>query len=407
MKKSCKFLIICIICLSLFSIEAQAQWVQINTPEDDHVVCFAIKDTVVFAGTSVSGIYSSTDNGDSWSEMNTGLTNKSVHAITIDGSNLYAGTSGGVFLSTDNGASWEATNTGLTELYIWAFAVGDTNLFTGTMSGVFRLKNDGTRWTDVTSELTSTIIRALAIRDTYIFAGAYDRGVFRSTDNGDTWIEAREGMYSGYVRTLAIKDTILFAGSWGGVFVSTDNASNWTDANDGLTQYDIRAFAISDTILFAGSYAGGVFYSTNHGTNWIEVNSGLTNKYVESLAVNETHIFASTLDNILWRRLLSETTTSLHGLPECNLPIGFSLEQNYPNPFNPSTTLKFTLPKQESIKITIHNTLGEELETLLNKKMPAGSHEIEFNAQNISSGIYFYHIQAGEFQDVKKMILLK
>lgn len=89
------------------------------------------------------------------------------------------------------------------------------------------------------------------------------------------------------------------------------------------------------------------------------------------------------------------------------LPDEFVVYQNFPNPFNPSTKIKFFLPKSEMVKIEVCNTIGQKTETLLNKPMPAGYHEIEFNGQNLSSGIYHYRIQAGEWQDVKKMILLK
>jgi predicted esterase/predicted GH43/DUF377 family glycosyl hydrolase len=90
-----------------------------------------------------------------------------------------------------------------------------------------------------------------------------------------------------------------------------------------------------------------------------------------------------------------------------NIPIEFVLEQNYPNPFNPSTKIKFALPKADKVKIELYNTLGQNVKTLLNKAMKAGHHEVVFNAQNLSSGVYFYRIEAGEFQDVKKMILLR
>jgi hypothetical protein len=85
----------------------------------------------------------------------------------------------------------------------------------------------------------------------------------------------------------------------------------------------------------------------------------------------------------------------------------FQLQQNHPNPFNPLTSIKFTLPKPEKVKIEVYNTLGQKVEILLNHHMKAGNHEVEFKAQNLASGIYFYRIEAGEYQDVKKMILLK
>ncbi|MHA2276346.1 MAG: T9SS type A sorting domain-containing protein, partial [Candidatus Kariarchaeaceae archaeon] len=85
----------------------------------------------------------------------------------------------------------------------------------------------------------------------------------------------------------------------------------------------------------------------------------------------------------------------------------FALYQNYPNPFNPATKIKFSLPKQEKVKIEIFNALGQKIITLVNKTYRAGQHEIDFNGKYISSGVYFYRIEAGNFHDVKKMTILK
>jgi len=95
-------------------------------------------------------------------------------------------------------------------------------------------------------------------------------------------------------------------------------------------------------------------------------------------------------------------------IPEQNINANiFRLSQNYPNPFNPSTTIEYDLPNSSDVKIEVYNIAGQKVQTLLNTKMSAGSHRVEFNAQNLSSGIYYYRIEAGEFQDVKKMILLR
>jgi predicted GH43/DUF377 family glycosyl hydrolase len=88
-------------------------------------------------------------------------------------------------------------------------------------------------------------------------------------------------------------------------------------------------------------------------------------------------------------------------------PEEYSLAQNYPNPFNPSTKIEFTLPKSGFVKLEIFNTIGQRLKLLLNKHLPAGNHEIEFNAEDLASGIYLYRIESGEWKEVKKMILLK
>ncbi len=92
---------------------------------------------------------------------------------------------------------------------------------------------------------------------------------------------------------------------------------------------------------------------------------------------------------------------------QANLPGKLRLWQNHPNPFNPSTKIKFTLPKSENVKIEVYNIMGQKIVTLLDKLVSAGYHEVEFNGQNLFSGIYWYRIEAGNFQDVKKMILLK
>ncbi|MCZ6702270.1 MAG: T9SS type A sorting domain-containing protein [Ignavibacteria bacterium] len=85
----------------------------------------------------------------------------------------------------------------------------------------------------------------------------------------------------------------------------------------------------------------------------------------------------------------------------------YVLEQNYPNPFNPSTTIKFGLPEKSNVVITVYNSLGAEVSTLVNEVREAGSYEINFNANNFSSGIYYYKIASGNFVETKKMILLK
>ncbi len=88
-------------------------------------------------------------------------------------------------------------------------------------------------------------------------------------------------------------------------------------------------------------------------------------------------------------------------------PLTYSLGQNYPNPFNPQTVITFTLPKPEYVKISVYNTLGQRILILLDKPMQTGRHQIEFTAPNLASGIYFYRIEAGEFRDVKRMVLMK
>jgi hypothetical protein len=89
------------------------------------------------------------------------------------------------------------------------------------------------------------------------------------------------------------------------------------------------------------------------------------------------------------------------------LPLTWSLSQNYPNPFNPTTTIKYQIPKASFVSLKIYDINGREVEELINEQQNTGHYEVQFNAGNLSSGVYFYRLQAGSFMETKKLILLK
>jgi hypothetical protein len=250
------------------------------------------------------------------------------------------------------------------------------------------------------------------VNGTNLFAGTED-GVYLSTNYGVNWTAVNNGLTSLYVRALIINETKLFAGTvGGGVFLSTDDGANWNPVNTGLTNLDILSFTVSGDNLFAGTWQGGVFLSTNNGDNWVTVNEGLmesmmdASSVVQSLAIIDSDLYAGTRGDGVWRRPLSEMITAVKGVSK-ELPVMFSLEHNYPNPFNSSTLIEFSLLKTEKVKIEIFNALGQKVKVLINKTMPAGFHEVELNVIDLPSGLYVYKIEAGLFQDVKKMLFLK
>ncbi len=93
--------------------------------------------------------------------------------------------------------------------------------------------------------------------------------------------------------------------------------------------------------------------------------------------------------------------------PINSMPKKYELEQNYPNPFNPTTTINYSVPKSSTVTIKIYDILGKEVETLVNEQKTAGNYKIEFNADKLASGIYFYQMRAGNFISTKKLVLLK
>jgi enterochelin esterase family protein len=157
-----------------------------------------------------------------------------------------------------------------------------------------------------------------------------------------------------------------------------------------------------DWYLDWGTYEPGIM------TNARLFKDGLTNKGYD-LVWNEWHeghswgSWRAHLDNAL--EYFFPKTVGVAG--EDKIPTSFSLAQNYPNPFNPGTTIEYSLPQAENVKLIIYNLLGEQVDVLVNDYQMAGKYKLAFSANNLPSGIYFYNIVAGNFVESKKMMLIK
>ena len=88
-------------------------------------------------------------------------------------------------------------------------------------------------------------------------------------------------------------------------------------------------------------------------------------------------------------------------------PVSYSLKQNFPNPFNPETKIEFEIPQKDFVQLIIYDVLGREVAMLMNKELKAGSYNVVWNAEKNGSGVYFYKIKAGDFTDIKRMLLVK
>lgn len=134
--------------------------------------------------------------------------------------------------------------------------------------------------------------------------------------------------------------------------------------------------------------------------NWVSANSGF---YFFSMSYNiPEQFFYHNGFNI---NISYEQVTDVEN--EINPEFSFNLEQNYPNPFNPNTTIKFSIPNNGFVNLKVFDILGREVATLLNNELNAGLHSVNFNAQNLSSGTYFYVLKYNNYSIVKKMLLLK
>ncbi|MGB5848943.1 MAG: T9SS type A sorting domain-containing protein, partial [Ignavibacteriaceae bacterium] len=109
-------------------------------------------------------------------------------------------------------------------------------------------------------------------------------------------------------------------------------------------------------------------------------------------------------------KMMNGILTSIESLSEDNQdtnPSDFDLSQNYPNPFNPATTITYRVPVEANVTLDVFNTVGEQVAKLVNEGKPAGSYEVQFDGTSLSSGVYFYRLQAGNYMETKKMIFLK
>lgn len=108
-----------------------------------------------------------------------------------------------------------------------------------------------------------------------------------------------------------------------------------------------------------------------------------------------------------WYVYNQSTITAVETEEDATIPSVFKLDQNYPNPFNPSTVIKFGVPERSNVLLKIYDILGEEVATLVKEEMDAGWYSIDFNASGYSTGVYIYRMQAGNYINTKKMILVK
>jgi hypothetical protein len=390
---------------------AKSQWVGTNGLPGG-AVAMAMKGTSLFAGTSTAGVFVSTDNSASWTQ--TGLANKDVRSLVASGVNLFAGTfSGGVYLSTDDGTHWTALSPAWT-ISVNALAVCGANLFAGSPGGVVLSTDGGSSWIPVNAGLTTLNVLSMVATDTRLFAGT-DSGMFVSTNNGAKWTAVGGGLPQASFLKIVISGTNVFAASSDSVYLSTNNGASWLQVSSGLVHGVISSLVTYGANLFVGSQSWsirgssgpgrGVAVTTDEGMSWTTVNDGLSDTSVTSLVVSGAYIVAGTGSGD-WRRPLIQMITSAP-TSSVTMPGVFSLDQNYPNPFNPSTTIRYELPHKTAVQLSVFNTLGQQVAQLVNGELEAGDHEVKFDASGLSSGVYFYRLQAGNFVEIHKLLLMK
>ena len=395
--------------------DAWAQWVLTSFRGSD---AFAVSGSNLFAGLPPGyGVFLSTDNGDSWTEIDSNFQGSPIAAC---GTNLFAsGEYGGVFLTTNNGYSWSAVNSGLPHDWddtgysgVNSFAVIGSNIFAGTYgTGVWLSTNNGISWGAINNGLTDTNVIAFVVSGSNLFAEANSSGfggssIYLTTDSGKTWKSVNSGLpeYASVASFAAFGSNLFASPPRNGVYLSTDSGTSWRTVNSGLPDHTtVNCFAVIGTDVFAGTDSNGVYLTTDSGTSWHSVNIGLTDSIVWALMVSGQYLVAGIYSNGVWRRPLSQMIPSSSSVTQT--PLTSSQIQSYPNPFSQSTTVTFSSQSSGYAEVTVVNLLGAQVAQLFSGELGAGEHSFMWDATGMSPGMYECVVRMnGQMQQVSMVV---
>jgi photosystem II stability/assembly factor-like uncharacterized protein len=436
-----------------------SNWIPANEgmgPKDVRALTLTDSSTLI-AGSHYVGMYRSTDMGDSWNKSVTGFpAGSSILSLLATGSSVFAGTRDGVYRTDDIGDNWTkliGANDTINYCDVWAMCEFDGAIYASMQlyfdASIYKSTDKGSNWIrcgEAGLPANLSFIKGLVASGNNLVAGT-DEGIYYSVDGGNSWNPTN--LLGINIPSIASSGDYVYAAvpSGSGVYKSSNNGVTWTLSL--LSTVDYVEVAAMDNYAFAGAFFGSTRYSSNYGSTWFAgsgmpsdasvfvlgpvadgmilagtdlaptwiyasfdngafyepYSEGLAGRAsVEAFAVSDTFMYAGTDDHGVWRRLRPGI---VNVSTEQELPVSFNLGQNYPNPFNPTTTIRFTIPSDGFVRLTVFNTIGEKVETLVNELKNAGEYNVHFDASQLTSGIYFYRLEAGTFVETKKMLLLK
>ncbi len=401
----------------LRSTDHGATWTHLNpgglTAMNNISTLFSGGDSV-FAGATDGRVFVTRDHGRNWSEFFTGYNINQVLSMAKNtNSHFFVGTlGGGVFRTIDNGVNWVEFNNGLSVLDVRSLTVtSQGDLIAGTLGGgIFRSTSPQTNWTLSSSGLTDLNVYCVQSSSGQIVLAGTSTGVYKSTNNGLTWASSSGSIGTAAIQSLAFSPTgFIFAGLSNGnpaIYLSSDNGQTWAPSlqfppGSSTTVYSMVANSAGH--IYAAS-AVSVYRTTNNGNSWQDFYSEQGSNITRGAAITRDQVVFIGGYSGVYRS--TQPTVSVDDQSTA-YPEGFFLEQNYPNPFNPKTTIVYGLPSSSHVNLSVFNMLGQMIAQLVSENQDAGHHQVEFIGDGLSSGIYFYRLQAGGLVQTKKLLLLR
>ncbi|MBS1516370.1 MAG: T9SS type A sorting domain-containing protein [Bacteroidetes bacterium] len=317
--------------------------------------------------------------------------------------------------TTNGGVNWNLAGNGVFPNGLGSiYFLDESTGFVGDGLGkIFRTTNGGVNWSmqtlNTTTENNSVgSVQFLDSQTGYLF-DAHQQScglcpptyttVFRTANAGINWVSISSLSNIYFERMKFISPTLAFAVASDGVYKYT---GTWTKILNLSKITNVLDFVPPLTVTVEG------YRSTDLGQNWTAQDPQTESIYDMCFVNQNTGFIVGYNGAILKTTNGGETITEIINLSS-NIPDNFSLFQNYPNPFNPSTVIRYQLSVAGFTTLKVFDLLGKEVATLVNEKQNAGSYAVDFNSTefNLPSGIYFYTLNAGEFKETKKMVLIK
>jgi len=329
------------------------------------------------------------------------------------------------FKTTNAGANWFVVKSGIFSNDAWILNE-DTAWYASSESltgGVYRTTNGGMNWTQQYSagNQNPDKIYFYNARIGFIASNGGVRYVSKTTNGGINWTQI---LSNDFIRDIYFSDSLTgWKSSAFGMKKTTNGGLNWVTQfippthNTGILRFSNvnkdTIWGVGGTVLFPGNRQRGILYrTTNGGDNWAyqvpDTSIVLGYELIDFVNHKNGWAYAPYERSGIHTRYGGDTTFLTKIFTEnTTTPKEFYLFQNYPNPFNPTTFISYELKSSDFISLKVFDLNGKEIQTLINKKQSAGSYTIEFNASNLSSGIYFYSLQTESYTETKKMILIK
>jgi photosystem II stability/assembly factor-like uncharacterized protein len=352
-------------------------------------------------------IIKSTDAGLTWNQQQSNSTSILYSVLFTDSLNgITCGSGNTILRTTDGGATWDSiiidsTGNNFNSL----FFIDNMNGYCGGTdkrgrSIIFKTTDGGLSWNYLSIIPNEYGLTRMYFKDTLNgWAGCIN--MYRTTDGGKTW--NLQITTSGSIQTIQFIDPLNgWMLSYGELHRTTDGGITWSSYLVKTYVGNACWFVSVSEGWMCGAY-GSLYHTTNGGQSWtLQSYSSPGLNYITFNG--NTGVAFGDYGTIL--RTTNGGISFVNNKGISNI-VDYNLYQNYPNPFNPNTTIKYFLSKGGQIKITLYNILGSNVATILNEYKQAGSYSIQFNGSNLASGIYFYRLEAGQFSQVKKMILIK